>query len=136
MIDKEYLKKLVLFFVLLIGLGLIVAGYSYLNSQYNFGIPCTLNKIFGIYCSGCGLTRAAGAMLEFDFYQAIRYNAFSIVLLPLLLIFIVTAIWEYLFNKPSFIAKIPMWFWIGLFSFVLIYGIVRNFIPELQPIEV
>ena len=133
--DKAKIKKVFLFFIALLILIVGVLVYSYLNDRYNIGIPCAVNKLFGLYCSGCGLTRAAGAMLDFDFYQAIRYNAFSIILLPLLLVFVISSIWEYIFNKSSFISKLPFSFWIVLFSAVFIYGVVRNFIPELQPIK-
>lgn len=109
--------------------------YGYLNIKYNFGVPCMLNQIFGIYCSGCGLTRAGLALLRLDFYQAFRYNAFSIVFIPGLFFIGICFIWEQIFNKTSIISKIPVWFWVLISIAFLGYGIMRNFIPYLQPVN-
>ena len=130
-----YIKvfKFVGFIILFI---LAIMGYGYINIKYNIGFPCAVNKMFGIYCSGCGLTRAGVAMLQLDFYQAFRYNAFSLILIPLLFLVVVGFIWEYVFDKSSFISKVPVAFWIFLFACVFIYGIIRNFIPDLQPMQI
>ena len=121
-------------FVILFILGIV--GYGYINIKYNIGFPCAVNKVFGIYCPGCGLTRAGVAMLQLEFYRAFRYNAFSLILIPLIFIVVIGFIWEYVFDKSSFIAKVPAAFWIVLFSCVFIYGIVRNFIQDLQPMQI
>jgi len=121
-------------FVILFILGIV--GNGYINIKYNIGFPCAVNKVFGIYCPGCGLTRAGVAMLQLEFYQAFRYNAFSLILIPLIFIVVIGFIWEYVFDKSSFIAKVPAAFWIVLFSCVFIYGIVRNFIQDLQPMQI
>lgn len=129
-------KKLFIFMGIISALALAVAGYTYISVKYNIGIPCLINKIFGVYCSGCGLTRACVAMLNLDFYQAFRYNAFSVILIPLVVVIFISFVWESIFDRNSFISKIPLTFWFILFGSVLIYGIIRNFIPALQPINV
>ena len=126
-------KKICIFVGIILGLTLVAIAYEYINLKYNIGIPCAVNKVFGIYCPGCGLTRALGAMLRLDFIQAFKYNVFSLVLIPLIAIVFVTFIWEYIFDRSSFISKIPVAFWIILLGSFFIYGIVRNFIPVLQP---
>ena len=35
---------------------------------------CPINKIFGIECPGCGLTRACLSALKFDFKSAFEYH--------------------------------------------------------------
>ena len=99
--NKEYVKKILIFFLSVVALVGTIIVYAYLNSKYNFGFSCITNKIFGIYCSGCGLTRAAQAMLNLDFYQAFRYNALSFIILPMLFFLIVMTIWEWLFKKSN-----------------------------------
>lgn len=133
--NKDNYKKIIKFIGLIVSFIAIVFLYGYMNMVYNIGLPCFTNKIFGIYCPGCGLTRAGIAMMNFDFYQALRYNAFSIIVIPLLVIVFVCYIWEYVFGRNSFISKIPVWSWLFLFSLICIFGIVRNFVPILQPIE-
>jgi len=127
-------KKIFIFLGLIVLMIVAVVGYGYISSKYNIGFPCAINSCFGIYCPGCGLTRAGIAMLHFDFAEAFRYNAFSLILLPLVFIVLASFIWEYVFDKASFISRVPIVCWVVLFTFVSIYGIMRNFIVELQPI--
>ena len=101
---------------------------GYLSGMYGIGISCIFNKITGPYCPGCGMTRAVFSLLKLDFYQAFRYNMFSILLLPVLILCFFGAIYGWLFNKPNFIAnKIPQAFWIVMVILMLLYGAIRNF---------
>ena len=123
-----FLKKLVwlIFSSLLLTMGVYILRW--LNVNYNIGLICISNKITGLYCSGCGMTRAVFSLLKLDFYQAFRYNVFSILLLPVLIVYLLGAIYARLFNKPNFIAKkIPQAFWIIMVILMLIYGVIRNF---------
>lgn len=134
--NKDQVKKLLIFFLSIVALVSAIILYAYLNSEYNFGFYCITNKIFGIYCSGCGLTRAAQAMLNLDFYQAFRYNALSFIILPMIFLLIIMTIWEWLFKKTNIFLKIPVWVWIVLCIVIVVFGIVRNFIPYLQPTKI
>lgn len=98
-----------------------------LNTKYGIGLICISNKLTGLYCSGCGMTRAVFSLLKLDFYQAFRYNVFSILLLPILLIYFISSIYSWLFNKPNtIIKKFPQSFWIIIVILLLIYGVIRN----------
>jgi len=132
---KELIRKIILFVGLILLLVLGILLYVWLNIKYNIGFPCSINQIFGIYCPGCGLTRAGIALLKLDFYQAFRYNAFSLILIPGIFFVGVCFVWEMVFKKTSIISKIPVWLWFVLFIAFLGYGMVRNFIPCLQPIN-
>ena len=113
-----------------------VFGYCYVNQKYGFGIPCALNELLSIYCPGCGLTRATESILKLDFYQAFRYHTLSLVLIPMFFVICVFALFEFTFNKKSFLDKIPSALWCYLVALLLIYGAIRNFIPYLQPCDV
>jgi len=70
------------------GSSLAVGGLLYLKvwlPATNVGIPCVFYEVTGHYCPGCGMTRAALALLQLDAYQAFRYNSLAFVLLPLFL---------------------------------------------------
>lgn len=123
----KFLKRLTLLIsVIILFIGCIYLIYI-LNINYDIGLVCTLNKITGLYCSGCGMTRAIFSILKLDFYQAFRYNAFSILLLPILLGYFLVYIYSWLFNKPNIIIKkIPQVFWIVIVIVLLIYGVIRN----------
>lgn len=47
---------------------------------------CLFRKCTGIYCPGCGMTRATFALFEGDVALAFRQNPVGIILLPLALI--------------------------------------------------
>lgn len=51
--------------------------------------PCIFKKIFSVPCPGCGMTRAAHALLHFDFKAAATQNAI-IFLSPVVVWAIVT----------------------------------------------
>lgn len=49
-------------------------------------LPCLFHLATGLDCPGCGMTRAFHALLHLHFLQALHFNAFFIVLAPLLAI--------------------------------------------------
>ena len=63
-----------------IGLILLTAGsgiwilYQYLFSDYLPEIPCFFSEVVGIYCPGCGGTRAFRALAEGRFLQALWFH--------------------------------------------------------------
>ena len=132
---KEFIRKIILFIMIILFFIFGILLYAWLNFKYKVGFPCVLNQAFGIYCSGCGLTRAGIALLQLDFYQAFRYNAFSLIFIPGIFFVAICFIWESIFRKTSFISKIPVWIWVSLVITFLVYGIIRNFVPYLQPIN-
>lgn len=54
------------------------------NAAENPFLPCFFKKMTGLYCPGCGLTRALHALVHFDLLRAIRMNALFIVSAPIL----------------------------------------------------
>lgn len=110
---------------------IIILVFGLLSMRYfNIGIPCTVYEMTGLYCPGCGMTRATFSLLSLDFYQAIRYNAFSIIAIPLIGLYVVGGIYAWLFNKTNFMYdKIPPVIWIIFIASMLLYGFLRN-VPE------
>ena len=45
---------------------------------------CPIHQYFGVFCPGCGATRALAALLHGRFTDAFRLNAFFVLLLPAL----------------------------------------------------
>ena len=89
-----------------------------------FDIGCPLNKIFGIDCAGCGVTRMCLAILRFDFYQAFRFNPFVFILILIFIIYV-------LYMFVCMILK-KNYFKIGFKTIMIIivlfigFGILRN----------
>lgn len=116
--------KILIFAILFLIVGFISMWYL------NISIPCVYYELTGIYCPGCGMTRAFLSLLKLDFYQALRYNAFSIIVAVLLALYILGGIYGWLFNKINFMEKkIPSLVWIIFIVALLAYGILRN-IPQ------
>ena len=69
----------------LFGLGVPAAALAGLWFLYRFGnpFPCVFHKLTGLYCPGCGAGRALSALLHLHLVDAIDYNVFFVMALPL-----------------------------------------------------
>lgn len=91
------------------------------------GIPCPFYAVTGLYCSGCGASRALRSILHFDFYRALRYNAVLTVLFPLLGAYFCALGVSYIrFGKDRVSVKIPGFAVWGAVALVVVYGVLRN----------
>ena len=61
---NKKIKKL-LFWCLAIGV--VIGIYYCFNVEYGVGLVCIFNKITGLHCSGCGMTRAVVSLMNLDF---------------------------------------------------------------------
>lgn len=99
----------------------------YITDKTKLGVPCPVNKLFGINCASCGMTRAMIALSELNFPQALRYNLFVIPIFALVLCLFVIYFCKLIFKiKFNFFEKVPAWIWIAFLVLMLIYGIIRN----------
>ena len=64
-------------------LAVLFAG-AYLSASI-LGWGCPLQHFTGVPCPGCGLSRAAFALLRLDFMAAVRYHPMICVLPPVVL---------------------------------------------------
>ncbi len=58
--------------------------------------PCFFHELTGLYCPGCGTTRAGRALLHLDFLTAVRNNVMLVITLPLLAIYMPLYIWDFI----------------------------------------
>lgn len=122
-----------------IGIGMMLIGiigilYIYFFNHFKIKVPCIFHEITGFYCPGCGMTRCLNALLHFDFYQAFRYNMLMILLIPFFTIYLCG--WIYLkVTKKEVKWKnlFPDWVWYVLLIIVILFGILRNILPFLEP---
>lgn len=95
---------------------------------------CQFYKWTGLYCPGCGDTRAVIALMNGDLLLSLRQNALIIALLLLGIAMyaelLLKVVFEKKFKSPVFNLKFLVIFLI-LFS---VYAVVRNFIPAIAPI--
>ena len=97
---------------------LVVAVYRDPSVLTTFPPPCIFRKATGIYCPGCGSTRALRALFGGDFFAALRYNPFSVSVLfalPALLVL----------RRPQFRA---LYYRLAVVvcAFVLVFTVLRN----------
>lgn len=125
---KKNIWKIVITFILVI----LIFFYIFFANQLKIVIPCIFHEITGFYCPGCGITRCFNALVHLDFYQAFRYNALVVILLPLFLFYVFLTIYERLNkSKSTILHKIPNYVWWGLVVIVIVFGILRN-LPDFE----
>lgn len=118
------LPQIGLFFLFLAG-GLILFWVN--PETIRIYIPCLINKYTGLYCPGCGATRALHHLLHGRFLWAFRYNPLFVIGLVGIavlslnrVLFRVTGI--AIFPKVNMNAR---WLWI-ITVIAIIFGILRN----------
>lgn len=124
---KEQIRNIFLMVLILVGILGFIKCVCFLSEKLDIGIPCVVNEILGVSCPTCGMTRAIIAISKLDFYQAIRYNAFSVMFVILGVGYILVKAYEILFNRKIFInIKCVMVISIILIVLLVAYGIIRN----------
>lgn len=88
---------------------------------------CVFRSVTGLWCPGCGLTRATHHLLNGDVAATISLNVFT----PFVLFAIVMAWWVWLrrsFGHPTrnLVDRAPRWFGPSLLALFIVYGVVRN----------
>jgi len=93
--------------------------------------PCPLHSTTGLYCPGCGVTRATRALMHGDLVTALQMNMVAIILMPFLAIVMAREIIAWGWQRPEWRAGTGGRWGIGLGFAVIIYGILRN-LPGLE----
>ena len=95
---------------------------------------CNFYNWTGLFCPGCGATRAAIALMNGDILLSLRQNALIVVLILVLAALYIELLLKVVFEKHF---KSPIlnlkFLWIFLILFA-VYSVVRNFIPFIAPI--
>ncbi len=94
---------------------------------------CTFYTLTGIHCPGCGNTRCIRALLNGDFFLAVRNNALLPFLLLLLLCLYIELVAD-IFGKKIKILPRKLWIWLIVIGVFCVYFVVRNFIPAIAPV--
>lgn len=103
----------------------VITGIYFLYIKKIIVIPCIFHELTGLYCPGCGMTRALASLANLEIYQAIRYNALIIFLVPAFLLYIVFKIKSYINNEKNKFNILNYLLWSALIITIL-YGILRN----------
>lgn len=120
---KRLIRVLIILSILSI-LGLI---YVYIFENNIFKVPCIFNKLTGKLCPGCGITRCIVSILHGDFKKAYHYNRLVFILLPLVTIYIIYWLYNYIVENDNYY-KLNNKIYILLTIVTLLFGIIRNII--------
>jgi Protein of unknown function (DUF2752). len=120
---RERMKKLVCTMFLILVIGLL-----YILFWFKTGIllPCLFHKITGLYCPGCGVTRMCLSLLHMNFYQAFRYNAGVMVILPILILYGLKYVIMYLKGEQPHFSKVQNIILYLMIIWLVIFGVIRN----------
>lgn len=120
---KQRIKRVALLAALFIIIGIL---YAVIISLLNFGIPCVFYKITGLRCPGCGMTRSILALIKFDVYGAIKYNAFSFFIIAYILCAFVCTSKEYILYGKYRLNAGKEFISIIFLVLLLLWFVVRN----------
>jgi uncharacterized protein DUF2752 len=90
----------------------------------SFFPPCPFHEITGLFCPGCGITRALHALVHFDVARAMAMNALLVSSLPLLGVMTLQGFTQRAL-LPKAVARVVFdgrW-WIGA---LVVFGVLRN----------
>lgn len=122
------MKKRILNLILIIIYSLFILLLAlYILDLIHF--KCIFKELFNIYCAGCGSTRMIKALLNFEIYQAFRYNPFMFLLTIIISVFLIYNMIFYLVRGK--LKKINFKVIIFIIILLFIYMILRN-IPGLE----
>lgn len=97
-------------------------------------IPCKFYGLTGYYCTGCGATRALHALLHGKLAEALSFNLFLLIWLPVPAYALIEYWLRRLLRKPV-LPKIRGWRWIFILMAVtsLLFLVLRNLPVEPFP---
>lgn len=129
LIYKDYIRwPLIILMILVVLLGLAYSFFIDPNATPAVTFPCVTYRMTGLYCPGCGDTRALHALLHGHILQAFDYN----LLLPIIVLVLA---WYYLVGLTTLIRKkrvmwipqsLPLWAAITIGAVVVLFTVLRN----------
>ncbi|MBR5228150.1 MAG: DUF2752 domain-containing protein [Clostridia bacterium] len=125
--DKENKKINYLFYGILLTALLLIAIYILFGGT----IPrprCYIYSEFGIYCPGCGCTRAFKSMLRGEFIQSLIFNPTVMYYTVIIFIYMLCSVLDKVLKKNiSSKIHIKLLFYIGVAIFICTW-IIKNII--------
>lgn len=108
---------------------ILVIAYLVFLKNFLYSL-CPMTMILGIPCPGCGMTRAAFALLRLDFQAAWNYHPF---IYPIVLLFLIFCWERYILRKEDMktVKKLVVVIAVAMCAFY-IYRMIR-FFPDTTP---
>lgn len=121
-------RKLLFFSLTALLLAIAAAGLWYIKFAYANGIsilpPCLFHSITGLYCTGCGMTRALHYIMIGQFYQGFRMNPLGVLSAPFLIWALFVVLYRLIMDRP--LPNIPTWAPWAILAVIVLYTVARN----------
>jgi hypothetical protein len=120
--------SLTLFAVVVLGLAAFGVGavlFFFNPSAYVFYPPCQFHTLTGLYCPGCGGTRAVYQLLHGRVLLALKDNALFVLALPALAVWGARFVVQKLRNQQTTFQLRPKMVWLFLVV-ALVFTVLRN----------
>jgi len=93
-------------------------------------LPCPFHRLTGLWCPGCGMTRALHALLDGHVARALGFNVFLFVGLGLGGYVWLSWMTRTVRSRPlPSLSRVPNVVWRALVGAMLVYGVLRNLPP-------
>lgn len=101
---------IIIFFVLL---------YKYIfNNSFSIS-SCFFYEHLGIYCPGCGCTRAFLSLLNFDFALSLYYNPVVLYCAIIVILYFITQTIDRIFKHSKYLMPYSNWYgYVGIFIMI------------------
>lgn len=116
------------------GIILAVAGVAFFVFLHIMDIDilniyrCSFNRITGLYCPGCGGTRAVVYFFEGNIIKSFIYHPFVPYCMIFYIVFMLKGAWAYLFNDDKGYMKFRMCYvYLGI-TVLLVQFVIKNFL--------
>jgi hypothetical protein len=123
-VDTARTRRQIAVAVIVTVLGMAAAAFFFLvnPSSVVFLPRCPLYTVTGIYCPGCGATRAVHELLRGHWLVALRLNALFTLSLPCLAMF---GLYQWATMDRERNPWKPQWTWAFL-GMIVAFGVLRN----------
>jgi heme/copper-type cytochrome/quinol oxidase subunit 3 len=95
-------------------------------AQYSFYPECPLYNSLHLLCPGCGTTRALSALLRGHLEEALRLNALTTLMLPIVIAYAIRSYRHLLNREPILWPRLPSSILYAVAAIAAIFTIVRN----------
>ena len=94
---------------------------------------CPIHALTGLLCPGCGGTRSIKALLQGRGVLAVHENPAAVLLVLAALLRYLEGILQACGREVHLLPR-KRWFWYVMIGLVLVWAVLRNFIPALMPL--
>ncbi|MCL2304448.1 MAG: DUF2752 domain-containing protein [Planctomycetaceae bacterium] len=109
----------------LAGIALYLGTLAY-HHPSEYGLPpCQFHRWTGLFCPGCGATRAVHFLLRGDWKTSLHYNPLVLLFLPILLLLLFQWFYE-IIRQKNFHHPLKVKLYFGIVIVVILFFVFRN----------